>query len=75
MEFLRLHINGRPALFRLDSIEGVLPPTMSPRGVAPQGCFVVSNMDGMSHLVDENFDDVETALAGLEIDIIDVAND
>lgn len=76
MDFLKLHIKGKPALWRLGSIEGVLPATDT-KGKYLKGSFVVSNMEGMSQHVDETLEEIEEALAFYEVEIegIEVAND
>jgi hypothetical protein len=76
MDFLKLHIKGRPALWRLNSIEGVLPATDA-KGKYLKGSYVVSNMEGMSQHVDETMEEIEEALAFYEVEIegIEVANE
>jgi hypothetical protein len=76
MDFLKLHINGKPALFKIHSIEGIIPAldgkTNKPKA---NKCVVVSNMEGMTHEVDETFDEVFEALTAMELEIIEFAND
>lgn len=76
MDFLKLTIKGKPSLFRLTSIEGVLPAT-DPKGKTLPGAFIVSSMEGMSQHVEETVEQVEEALTFYEVEIegIDVAND
>jgi len=76
MDFLKLHVKGRPALWRLTSIEGVLP-AQDAKGKYLKGSYIVSNMEGMSQHVDEGIDEIEEALSFYEVEIegIEAAND
>jgi hypothetical protein len=75
MDFLKLHINGEPALFRVDLINGVLPLKAFQPALKGKGCYIVCGDDELSRQVDEPFDEVLEAICTYDVEIFEGAND
>ena len=69
MSFLKLHVKGKPALLRLDLINGIIPPLKGP------GTLIICGDEDLTLQVDESLEEIEGYLAEYEVEIIDVAND
>jgi hypothetical protein len=69
MDFLQLTVNGKPALFRIAMINGVIPPLKG------KGTLIVSGDQELTLQVDESFEEICEALNALEVEILECAND